>query len=62
MKVKSLSCVRLCDPMDCSLPGSSLHGVFQARILEWLPHLTLSKLVFNALEQRFLRLGLTGCL
>ena len=25
----------LCDPMDCSLPGSSIHGIFQARILEW---------------------------
>ena len=25
----------LCDPMDCSLPGSSAHGIFQARILEW---------------------------
>ena len=30
--VKSLSRVRLCDPMDCSLPGFSIHGVFQARI------------------------------
>ena len=28
------SCVTLCDPTDCSLPGSSLHGIFQARILE----------------------------
>ena len=28
-------CPSLCDPMDCSLPGSSLHGIFQARILEW---------------------------
>ena len=26
----------LCDPMDCSLPGSSLHGILQARILEWV--------------------------
>ena len=25
-----------CDPMDCSLPGSSVHGIFQARILEWI--------------------------
>ena len=33
---KSLqSCPTLCDPMDCSLPGSSVHGIFQARILEW---------------------------
>ena len=33
VKVKSLS---LCDPMDCSLPGSSIHGIFQARVLEWV--------------------------
>ena len=26
----------LCNPMDCSLPGSSVHGIFQARILEWI--------------------------
>ena len=25
----------LCDPMDCSPPGSSIHGIFQARVLEW---------------------------
>ena len=36
-KVKSLSRVRLCDPVDCSLPGSSVHGIFQARVLEWVP-------------------------
>ena len=40
MKVKgetevAQSCPTLCDPMDCSLPGSSAHGVFQARVLEW---------------------------
>ena len=35
-KVKSLSHVRLCDPTDCSLPGSSIHGIFQARVLEWV--------------------------
>ena len=29
------SCPTLCDPMDCSLPGSSVHGIFQARVLEW---------------------------
>ena len=33
---KSLqSCPTLCDPMDCSLPSSSVHGIFQARVLEW---------------------------
>ena len=30
------SCPTLCDPMDCSPPGSSIHGIFQARILEWV--------------------------
>ena len=41
MKVKSesevitQSCSSLCDPMDCSLPGSCVHGIFQARVLEW---------------------------
>ena len=40
MKVKSesevsQSCPTLSDPMDCSLPGSSTHGIFQARVLEW---------------------------
>ena len=29
------SCPTLCNPMDCSLPGSSLHRIFQARVLEW---------------------------
>ena len=29
------SCLTLCDPMDCSLPGSSVHGIFQARVLQW---------------------------
>ena len=34
---KSLqSCPTLSDPMDCSLPGSSVHGIFQARVLEWV--------------------------
>ena len=38
-KVKVLvsqSCPAVCDPMDCSPPGFSVHGVFQARILEWV--------------------------
>ena len=30
------SCLTLCDPMDCSLPGSSVHGILQARVLEWV--------------------------
>ena len=41
MKVKSesevaQSCPTLCDPMDCSLQGSSVHGIFQAIVLEWI--------------------------
>ena len=39
MEVKVLvtqSCLILCDPMDCHLPGSSVHGTLQARILEWV--------------------------
>ena len=56
MKVKSesevaQSCLTLSGPMDCSLPGSSVHGIFQARVLEWgaiacsedlIPHYLLS--------------------
>ena len=30
------SCLTPCEPMDCSPPGSSVHGIFQARILEWV--------------------------
>ena len=30
------SCLTLCDPMDCSLPVSSVHGIFQTRVLEWV--------------------------
>ena len=37
VKVKSLSCVRLfVTPVDCSPPGSSVHGILQARVLEWV--------------------------
>ena len=37
VKCKVPSCVRLfCDPMDCSPPGSSVHGILQARILKWV--------------------------
>ena len=44
MKVKSESevaqwCLTLSDPMDCSLPGSSVHGIFQGRVLEWVANL-----------------------
>ena len=43
LKVKmwvALSCPTTCDPLDCSLPGSSDHGILQARILEWVAMLS----------------------
>ena len=51
MKVKSesevaQSCLTRSDPMDCSLPGSSVHGIFQARVLEW------SAIAFSGMDVR----------
>ena len=56
MKVKNesevvQSCPTLHDPMDCSLPGSSIHGIFQARVLEW-GALAFSKTEFKTQEMR----------
>jgi len=52
MEVKSesevaQSCPTLSDPMDCSLPGSSVHGIFQARVLEW------DAIAFSSTEGKF---------
>ena len=57
------SCPTLSDPMDCSLPGSSVHGIFQAEVLEWgaiaFSILSLSNMhlkflhVFSCLESAF---------
>ena len=58
MKVESeskvaQSCPTLSDPMDCSLPGSSIHGIFQARVLEWVAiafsasSMTMPQIVIN---------------
>ena len=49
MKVKSesevaQSCPTLSDPMNCSLPCSSIHGILQARVLEWVPIVNQGKL------------------
>ena len=45
MCAKSLqSCLTLCNPMDCSPPGPSVHGIIQARILEWVAITSLPKL------------------
>ena len=59
MKVKSerevtQSCLTLRDPMDCSLSASSIHGIFQARELEWVAiafaNFTLNQLLFLKFE------------
>ena len=42
------SCPTLCDPMDCSPPGSSVHGILQARILKWVAISTWIKILPNA--------------
>ena len=54
MKVKgesefAQSCLTLSDPMDCSPPGSSVHGIFQARVLEW------GAIAFSRTVWRFLK-------
>ena len=74
MKVKSesevaQSCPTLSEPMDCSLPGSSVHGIFQARVPEWVAiafsdifiytflykHLILSPCLFNLQAEYIMR-------
>ena len=62
MKVKSesevaQSCLTLSDPMDCSPPGSSVHGIFQARVLEWGAS-AFSKAMLLLLLSRFSRVRL----
>ena len=47
------SCPTLCDPMDCSLPGSSVHGIFQARVLGW-GALAFSKISINSVKYVYL--------
>ena len=58
MKVKSESEVaQLCptpsDPMDCSLPGSSIHGIFQARVLSFVSNLRDNAFSFSPLRMMF---------
>ena len=71
MKVRSesevaQSCLPLSDPMDCSPPGPSVHGIFQARVLEWgaiafsLSSLTRGQTMSPALQGRFLTTGPPG--
>ena len=56
MKVKSesevaQSCPTLSDLMDCSLPGSSIHGIFQARVLEWVAIAFSSMEYYSAIKK-----------
>ena len=46
------SCPTLCDPMDCSPPGSSVHGILQAWLLEWLPFPCPRELPDSGIEPR----------
>ena len=46
------SCLTLCDPTDYSLPGSSVRGILQARILEWLPFSSPEVLPYPGIEPR----------
>ena len=71
MKVKSesevaQSCPTLSDPMDCSLPGSSFHGIFQARVLEWGAIAFSGKNIYWLYKQRYfgycIRLDVTNIL
>ena len=48
------SCLTLCDPMGCSPPGSSIHGIFQARVLRWVAISFSKKHSLNKLEFNFL--------
>ena len=47
------SCPTFCDPMDCNLPGSSIHGIFQARVLEWVDISSPGDLPGPGIEPRF---------
>ena len=66
MKVKSesevaWSCRTLSDSMDCSLPGSSVHGIFQAEVLEW-GAIAFSSWLSLSLSNSFLTLQTVACL
>ena len=46
-------CPTLCDPMDCSPPGSSVHGILQARILEWVAISSSRESSYPGIESMF---------
>ena len=53
------SCVQLCDPMDCSLPDSSVHGILRARILEWV---AISSSMGSSRPRDRTRVSCTSCI
>ena len=66
VKVKSESevaesCITLSDPMDCSPPGSSVHGIFQARVLEW-GAIAFSVIGYIPIQTKKLKKKITACL
>ena len=57
MSAKSLqSCLIVCHPLDCSPPGSSVHAILQAGILEWVPFSSPGDLPYPGIEPRSLAL------
>ena len=56
-------CLTLCDPIACSLPGSSVHGIIQVRILEWVvvPFSRECSLLQGIFQTQGLNLGLLHC-
>ena len=56
------SCLTVCNPMDCSPPGSSVHEIFQARILEWLPFPSPGDLLDPGIECRSPALQTDSCI
>ena len=70
MKVESesevaQSCPTLSDPMDCSLPGSSVQGIFQARVLEWVAiafsGIMLEEINYVFIFSKTINIGLSSC-
>ena len=53
----TMSCLALCDPMDCSLPGSSVHGISQVRILEWVEISSSGRSSWHRNRTRISRIG-----
>ena len=64
MKVKcesevTQSCLTFCDPIDCSPPGSSTHGILQARVLEWVA-IVFSEGIMKALDLQLSQTEIVG--